>query len=76
MVCIALVNNLGGMVVLLQDFRSVSILLGKELINVNNKVSHPIGNWLHRFDEWYKAETCIKDGNNLHLLSGLTQINL
>ncbi|NES03402.1 MAG: hypothetical protein F6K22_11445 [Okeania sp. SIO2F4] len=64
----ALVNSFGGMVVLLQDFRSVSILLGDKVSNVNNKVSHPIGNWLHRFDEWYKAETGIKDGNNLHLL--------
>ncbi|MGD1806930.1 hypothetical protein ACP6PL_16020 [Dapis sp. BLCC M126] len=64
----ALVNSFGGMVVLLQDFRSVSILLGDKVSNVNNEVTHPIGNWLHRFDEWYRAETDIKDGNNLHLL--------
>lgn len=63
-----LVNNLGGMVVLLQDFRSVSILLREKVSNVNNEVDHPIGNWLHRFDEWYRAEAGINENNNLHFL--------
>lgn len=53
---------------LLQDFRSVSILLGKKASNVNDEVGHPIGNWLYRFDEWYRAEAGINEGNNLHFL--------
>ncbi|MDE5083504.1 MAG: hypothetical protein O4808_07025 [Trichodesmium sp. St17_bin3_1_1] len=56
------------MVLLLKDFRSVSILLGEKARDVNNEVGHPIGNWLHRFDEWYRAEVGINENNNLHFL--------
>ena len=50
--------------VLLRSFRSVYIYLGENRSEIGRKVN----DWLNRFDDWYRSESDINSGCNLHLL--------
>lgn len=54
-------------ILLLEYFRSVRIIFtNKENRFLSNDVINNRIDWLNRFDSWYKNETGINDGNNLH----------
>lgn len=54
---------------LLENFRSVRIILGEESNEfVKNEIIPDIVKWLNSFDEWYRKETGINNSHNLHFL--------